>query len=65
MTTYVLLELGDDGQVKVYDHPGCLAAPCRRIMPVSTGWDRGQFSTFEIGRFSVDVAVLPERKERE
>ena len=72
MTTYALLVLGDDGQVVLYP-----CAPNARLRvgscelylgepepPVASGTDRGQFKTFEIGRYSIDVMELPARKKR-
>lgn len=74
MITYALLELGEDGQVSAFFvgacatckpvHPVVNNSNMRNASPVASGTDRGQFKTFEIGRYSIDVMELPELKER-
>jgi hypothetical protein len=68
MTTYALLELGDDGRVEMAlvtsSDPFRGRLTFEPLSRVASGTDRGQFSTFEIGRFSIDVAVMPELRER-
>lgn len=65
MTTYVLLALTDDGRVTAYPwelHMPCNPWPVNRYLPEREGNDRGQFVTFEIAGYSIDVVRLPEVK---
>lgn len=65
MITYLLLALADDGRVTGSD--GYFDAShgwkWKSRLPVRTGNDRGQYSTFEVTGYSIDVVRLPDVAE--
>ena len=63
MTTYLLLTLHDDGRAEMYTLPeqyGVDEIP--KLAPSAVGFDRGPYSTFSVGDFSIDVQLQISRE---
>lgn len=62
MTTYLLLAF-DDGRVTVRKwepHESCNPWPVEPLAPVRVGHDRNEYTTWEVGGYSIDVVRLPD-----